>query len=356
MTLRVLLQPRPNTFTHRGGDTVVLERLAAELASLGVSVTVDAEGRETPSRFDVVHLFNFALPDLLRLQAERCVATGTPFVVTSLYEDWPRFFNQMQLFFRAAEAYVAAGQPHDRWSELVHAARSVPPCDALDNRFVAERAARILTTGAEESAAIERLYAGARTSVVPLGCDLTGDATADLFRKETGLSDFVLSVGRLECRKNQLALLKALEESELTLVLATGGFTYQADYEKCCRAFRRKGRVVFLGRLAEPLLKSMYAAARVHALPSWYELPGLVTLEALAAGASVVASDRGTTRDYCGDLAFYAEPDDTQAIRNAVIAAYYGPSKAEAREVALGFTWARSAAATAAVYREIVGG
>src|SRR5262249_11519139 len=146
-----------------------------------------------------------------------------------------------------------------------------------------------------------------RVEIVHMGCDISADDDGgEQFRRETGLSDFVLCVGRLETRKNQLMLLKALETSELPIVLGTGGFASQPRYETACRAFRRAGRTHFIGKVEPALLKSMYSAARVHALPSWYELPGLVSLEAAACGATPVVSDFGTARDYFGSAAFYA--------------------------------------------------
>ena len=49
-------------------------------------------------------------------------------------------------------------------------------------------------------------------------------------------------------------------------------------------------------------LASAYAAARVFALPSWFETPGLAALEAGLAGCAVAITPYGSTRDYFGDL------------------------------------------------------
>ena len=64
--LKVLLNNRPSTFTHRGGDTVVIEKMLDGLTRHAVDVTIDLEGKVDPKGFDVVHIFNFALPDMVK--------------------------------------------------------------------------------------------------------------------------------------------------------------------------------------------------------------------------------------------------------------------------------------------------
>lgn len=151
-------------------------------------------------------------------------------------------------------------------------------------------------------------------------------------------------------------LLKALEDSEITLVFAGGGFTYQPEYEEVCRRFSRKGKTVFLDRLSPEMLASAYSAARVHALPSWFELPGLVSLEAAEYGANVVVGDKGTISDYFGGHAFYCSPDDSESVRNAVLAAYYAPPRRGELETCVKeFSWDRAAEETLAVYQQVLG-
>jgi hypothetical protein len=108
--MRILMQNRPGTFTHRGGDTVVVERLSQGLKARGIDVTVDVAASEDPSTFDLVHLFNFATPELTTHLAERANAAGVPFVVTTLYEDLPRFHHQSHAVAINLMEYVAHGQ------------------------------------------------------------------------------------------------------------------------------------------------------------------------------------------------------------------------------------------------------
>jgi glycosyltransferase involved in cell wall biosynthesis len=93
----------------------------------------------------------------------------------------------------------------------------------------------------------------------------------------------------------------------------------------------------------------------VHALPSWRETPGLVSLEAAAAGCRIVTTELGSTRDYFGDLAWYCYPDDFASIRRAVEMAMKAPVPADLRkQVLTQYTWQRAASATLASYEKIL--
>ena len=68
-------------------------------------------------------------------------------------------------------------------------------------------------------------------------------------------------------------------------------------------------------------LRQLYRAASVHACVSWYETPGLVSLEAALSGCKLVVTPGGSTREYFGEDAFYCRPDDAASIRAAVVQA-----------------------------------
>ena len=96
-------------------------------------------------------------------------------------------------------------------------------------------------------------------------------AQPDEFHHRFGAFPFVLSVGRIEPRKNTLGLIEAARRLELPLVVAGEAPAGFDRYEAVCR--RAAGdRTIWLGRVAhdDPLLASAYAAARVFASPSWF--------------------------------------------------------------------------------------
>ncbi len=112
----------------------------------------------------------------------------------------------------------------------------------------------------------------------------------------------------------------------------------------------------WLGRVDhhDPILGSAYAAAKVFALPSWFETPGLAALEAALAGCPVVITPHGSTRDYFGDLVEYARPDRGAEIRRALTNSWNNGSDPRlARLVATHFLWPKVAQTTAEVYDQV---
>jgi tetratricopeptide (TPR) repeat protein len=360
--MRILMQSRPNLLSQRGGDTIVLERLKTGIERLAlerswdVSISVDLLGQADPAHFDLVHLFNLATTELTTHFAKRAIECGTPYVVTTLYEDIPTFQRPSHLVASRLIGYVASGQQVDLYRPVTHHELStIAPCSRFPADLIVNNAAVLMANGWGEVEALERDFKGAgRIEVVPLGSEVGELCGPEEFERAYGERDFVLCVGRLESRKNQLMLLKALEDSPLTVILAGGGFSYQPEYEAAIRAFRRLGKTLILGRIEPQMLASAYAACRVHALPSWYELPGLVSLEAAARGKNVVATKAGTTEDYLKDTAFYCSPWDSDSIRSAVSAAYHSPVKPGCIQNATSYSWANTVAKTLDIYTSVV--
>ncbi len=353
---RVLMQNRPSTFTQRGGDTVVLEKLRDGLTSRGWEVTVDVNAAQDPKQFDLVHLFNFATVDYTRELAQRAHTAGVPYVVTTLYEDLPEFHNQSHLVASRLVEYVRRGQDRAWWQSASVDQNAVQKAPRFQSDWTALNAAALFPNGAGEARALRRDYSGVKSIIeVPLGHEVGALSSAEAFEREYKVKDFVLCVGRIESRKNQLMLLKALEDSDLTVVLAAGGFSYQPEYDHAVRSFKRKGKTLILDRLSPEMLSSAYAAARVHVLPSWYELPGLVSLEAAAHGKNIVVTRTGTTADYIGDKAFYCLPGSEDSIASAVMAAYYAPVKSGLVDMARSHTWHKAVDSTISAYERVLG-
>ncbi len=354
--LRVLMQIRPNVFSQRGGDTTVLERLSKGLSERGIDVEVDITGGQSPAGFDIAHLFNFATPAITQEYASRAKNAGVPYVVTTLYEDVAEFHYQSHYVAHKLVDYVQHGQVAGSWTLTLGELASLPRATRFPADEIARYAAALFPNGRGEASSLQRDYP--YTSCIreiSVGYEIGTTQGPELFERTYGVKDFIFCVGRLESRKNQLMLLKALETSDLPVVFAAGGFSYQPEYEAAVRAFKRPGKTIVIGRIDPDMLSSAYAACRTHVLPSWYELPGLVTLEAASRGKNIVVTRTGTTADYVSDKAFYCAPWDADSITSAVLAAYYSPPKQGLVEMATSFSWDRAIEETLGAYCQILG-
>ena len=350
--IRVLMRIRPDHRARPGGDTVQMNETKRWLEKLGL--TVDVSGDESPdlSGYDLVHAFNLGRPEEPYLHCLEALQQGKPVALSTVYWDFAEFWQW--------------GNP-DYWElpapeEGLPQPRPAPPPDAIEarrrarldqqRRAAIECAAVYLPNGRGEADLLHEAYGMdlSRTVVVTNAVDdVFFGARPELFVEKYGLRDFVLCAARVEKRKNQLALVAAMRGTGIPLVIA--GQPNPEEYLARCRRYA-DGNVTFLGALPQDELASAYAAAKVHALPGWFETPGLSTLEAAAAGCAIVSTDRGTTREYFGEAAWYCDPKSIESIREAVLAAWEAEPSEELRErVRERCTWARAAESTLEGYR-----
>jgi glycosyltransferase involved in cell wall biosynthesis len=355
--LRILMRNRPDTISHPGGDTVVMEQGKKGLESLGHTVDFDLEGKIDPNSYDLVHLFNLTLTDLIDRQTVDLLSHKIPYVIHSLQEDWPRFLNQCMATTFLMQKYIASGQNRARLVASLGLLKDCPTAEMPLSK-TAQNASFILCTGKQELRFVKKYYSNTPTYVIPLGSGVLSshplaDANSD-FKKAFGLDEYILCVGRLEARKNQLMLLAALEDSDITLVFADGGFTYSPEYSDLCRKFLRRGKTIFTGRLSPGMLHSAYQNAKVYCTTSWYELPGLATLEGALYGSQLVASSWGTIEDYMGDSCRYVEPDDLVGIENQVLSAWKSLPNPELPARASKYSWNRTSKELESLYLKVL--
>tara|TARA_R110002126_G_scaffold278004_1_gene424118 strand:- start:22914 stop:23891 length:978 start_codon:yes stop_codon:yes gene_type:complete len=162
----------------------------------------------------------------------------------------------------------------------------------------------------------------------------------EMFRSAFGIEGpFVLHVGNVEPRKNQLALIHAARQAGKSLVLL--GQVRSGVYAGQCLA-AAGDHVRYLGPIAHdsPMLRSAYAACEVFCLPSTLETPGLAALEAAAAGARLIITGEGSTREYFGEDALYVNGSNVDEIAAALVASSIAPATEKLkRRVVSQFTW-----------------
>jgi alpha-1,3-rhamnosyl/mannosyltransferase len=210
------------------------------------------------------------------------------------------------------------------------------------------QAARVLAVSERTQADLMELYGvpADRIVVTPNGVDPAFRPTQPSDTVSQG--SYVLSVGAIQARKNQLAALAAAEAAGLPLVVV--GPTKDAELEAELR--RRGARIE--GYVPTERLAELYRGAACLVQASRYEGFGLPVVEAMASGTPVVTVADPALREVAGDAAVVVEePELAEGIRRAL--AERERLVAAGLERARAFSWRASAERTLSVYRAILG-
>lgn len=345
--MKVAFFTYPAAFQNIGGGEVQLTMTREYLQKAGQSVDLFDPWKSRVEDYDILHVFS-SVKDCLGLVLT-AKSRGVK-VVTSpvLWSDWRR-------------AFFAEGVRQKTDLLLRHFSKVVFPAFPSARRRLLLESDLLFPNSETECRHIARLFAVpvSKMRAVPNGVERRfADADPASFLEKYGKDPFVLGVGRLEPRKNQLNLIKALKGSGQKLVLIGSPVSgYEAYARECEEA--GKGFAIFLPTLRhdDPLLASAYAACSVFVLQGWFETPGLAALEAALAGARLAVTSGGSTREYFGDAVEYLDPSSPVDIRRKIDAASRRvPEPALKERIFSRFTWEAVARDTLAGYRTALDG
>jgi glycosyltransferase involved in cell wall biosynthesis len=298
--------------------------------------------------WDLAHRLRSDRPDLIHVQYTSPLLTKVPSVVTVhdvSFIEHPEYFTAN----RRSQLRLTVG-------------RSV------------KTAARILTVSEFSRDAILRAYDidPSKVRVIPnaanpdfrvIGRERAQKAVRDRLHFE---EPFILSVGDLQPRKNQIGLIEAFSKllidcPQLThhLVLTGKETWFTPKVLDAAKASGLAARIHFTGFVSDDHLLELYNACDCFVFPSFYEGFGLPILEAMACGRAVACSNTSSMPEVADGAGLLFDPHQsgeiTRALKDILL-----DSELRSRmerlglQRAAGFTWKKSARATLDVYREVV--
>jgi glycosyltransferase involved in cell wall biosynthesis len=331
----------PPTLWTPGGGEVQLAKTKEALERRGIEVILfDPWSRRKD--FDLLHVFGSSYE--LSSFVEAAKGLGLPIVVSAI---------------------AFSAKPAWQWRlwRLLDPLVPVPTIYRLRQRIYSRADIIIAASWLEAEQLMQGFFIHPnKVRIVPHGIESDRFLNPDPspFVERYGLKDFILQVSRIYRYKGQARLIRALKGTGLKVVfIGPLDPTDPEGTQEFLRLVEKNNDFVhYLGTLPhdDPLLVSAYAAARVHVLPSTIiESPGLVSLEAMAAGATVVSGYYPTLYDYVGELIYYCDPNSEESIRRAVLEAYEKGPKPGAREFVLSnFSWDKVAERLERVYEEVL--
>ncbi|MDX2149153.1 MAG: glycosyltransferase family 1 protein [Bryobacteraceae bacterium] len=254
-----------------------------------------------------------------------------------------------------------------------------PPSQAMQLRWTVKRTVRraawVITVSEFSRRSIENAYGplNGRISVIPNGGSTLFRpvarevASAWVSQHMNVRSPFVLTVGDLQPRKNQLGLIHAFADMirahpELPhhLVLAGKDTWHSGEVHQAAKASGAGDRIRFTGLVTDDELRHLYGACELFVFPSFYEGFGLPILEAMACGRAVACSNTSAMPEVANAAGILFDPHSKEEIVRAMLDLLLNP-ELRLRMERLGlkraaqFTWERTARQTLDVYYQVAG-
>jgi len=365
--MKVLFQSRTNLYQAPGGDLVQMLKTKEFLEKLGVEVDVSIELEPDLSGYDFVHLFNLMEPQDIYLQMLNARRQNKKIALSTIYGLYTEFERKARggLFQKAANVlspyqigYIKTVIKHfteKRMHKGVYKMLFMGYYGLM--KKIVDNTDVFLPNSVSEMKRVagEFKLKNYKYVSVPNAIDKSVFTESQNTNNPYSIyANCILCAARIEGRKSTLSLIRAVKDTDYTLVLVGKESQNQKAYVQ--QVHDEAGdNVIFFGPIAHDELKHLYKVAKVHALVSWMETPGLSSLEAAAMDCNIVVTQKGDTFDYFGDYAYYCEPDNIESIKIAIDRAYKTPINPDLKQKILdNYTWEKTAEETLKGYTMLV--
>lgn len=391
--MKILFQSRSDLYDPRGGDTLQMEHTKAAIEQEDPTIKIDISTSPQENNiadYDLVHLFNLDWIPETYIQAKWAKKHGKKVVLSAIhhsekevlkYEDNAAYdIRRVYNFLFPFQAARDVGK--NIYRSFLHPQKIKPTLNQIFNgirneqRDILRMSDIVLVQTEKEAQDIKtdfkfegfnwkKIVNGVDVKVFENpNIDLLNNLVEEKYSVDLSQKPILLSVGRIEPRKNQLSLIEAfnglqmqgeLKGFRLVFIGAMTKNSFEYVY-KFKNELEKNHEILYLGVQPPEIVASAMAHEGVYVHTSWFETTGLVTLEAALSGMNVVATgDR--TKEYLKDEAYYCSPDDVESIKNAILNAVLRPKNTRniRDEIKSQYSWKNTAKQTLEVYRSLVG-
>jgi glycosyltransferase involved in cell wall biosynthesis len=356
--MKVAIITRSTLYSVPGGDTIQAMETARHLTGMGVTAEIRLSNETIAyADYDLLHFFNIIRPADILYHSKKA---AKPFVVSTILVN----YSEYDKHHRKGPGMLFSYLSSDTIEYIKTMARWVLGRDHLSSMDyiwkgqrksimeILQQATFILPNSESEYKRVMQMYPGEIAyTVIPNGINATRFNYNETLQKDEQL---VLCVARIEGIKNQLNLIKALNNTRFKVLLIGNHSPSQSAYYNQCRNIAADN-IQFIEHLPQDELVKYYQQAKIHVLPSWFETTGLSSVEAAVMGCNIVITDKGDTREYFENDAFYCDPAAPESILAAVEKASTAGFNQHLREKILDkYTWAKAAIQTLKAYQTAV--
>jgi glycosyltransferase involved in cell wall biosynthesis len=362
-------------FDKPGGDTVQINNTAKELRNLGLEVDIKTDGGGDISEYDLVHIFQLDWIPEIYFFVGNAKKYGKKVVFSAIHHniDEVKKFDDVYAFdFRRISRIIFKDQfARDTFKNVYRSifdrSRLFPTLYSvfagfknMQRRILLWSDIVLVQTELEAADLKKTFGVDIKWVKVPNG---VGKSYLEPITKQNPLSveDYVICVGRIEPRKNQLSIIEAVEQlrketgKDIKLVLIgylgeVKHFEYAIRFKK---QLRDKPWITHIGKVPYDDMPLYYKYAKVCVSASWFETTGLTSLEALFCGTNAVAAGQ-RAKEYLGSYASYCFPDNIHSIKEAIKKEYFATRPCLDENIKKEYTWENAAKKTSDVYNEVL--
>ncbi|HOA18443.1 MAG TPA: glycosyltransferase [bacterium] len=373
--MKVLMLGRIDLFQNRGGDTVQIENTAEELRNLGVEVDICSDLSVDMQGYDLIHIFQLDwIPEIYFyfLKAEKYNKKIVFSPIHHNINEVKRFDDEYVFDYRRISKILFKNQfSRDTFKNVYRSIRDIkrigPTIYSVIYGFknmqkrMLEWSDHILVQTNREAEDLKNTFeVDFRWTKISNGVGKIYYENKD-YEPKLKLKDYVICVGRIEPRKNQLKIIEAVTEireqskEDINLVfLGSYKGAKHLEYTYLFNEALKKNKwITHIDRVPYKDMPSYYKYAKVCCSASWFETTGLTVLEALFCGTNAVASgDRA--RECLGDYASYCDPGDKKSIRIAIEKELKAPRPLLSDDMRREYTWENAARKTLEIYNCIL--
>lgn len=165
-----------------------------------------------------------------------------------------------------------------------------------------------------------------KIDVVYQGCDpqfhrRPSDAEIEAVKRKYNIDgDYIITVGTIETRKNQMLTLRGMRGigEELKLVIVGRRTPYAAQLDRYISYHHIDQRIIFIDNVEFADLPALYAGAYLSSYTSRYEGFGIPVIESLSVGTPVIVATGSCLEEAGGPATPAVDPDDVAEWVNVV--------------------------------------
>lgn len=373
--MKVLMLGRIGLLEGKGGDRIQVENTAAELRRLGVEVDIRTDMKFKPWEYDIIHVFQLDWIPETYFYCKKAKKYNRPLVLSPIHHnvaEVKKFDDEYVFDFRRLSKILFKDQfkrdtfknvyrSFFEWKLIRPTLWSVIRGFKNVQRETLKMVDEVLVQTVKEAEDLKRTFGVEFEWHKVLNGVGKAFIDAKKYEKKFKFDDYIICVGRIEPRKNQLSIIEAVkklreeEKKDFQLVLI-GQMSLIKHFEfnlLIKKYFKECPWIHHVNGVPYSEMPSYYHFAKVGVSASWFETTGLTSLEALYCGTNAVAAGL-RAKEYLGSYASFCQPDNVESIKNAIKKELYVPRPVIDEKIREEYTWKNAAKKTLEVYHEVL--